>query len=45
MENKRLSEIAHELAAIASAGKWYTKNKFDIEHYENILKLSRELLV
>ncbi|MBO4681968.1 MAG: NUDIX hydrolase N-terminal domain-containing protein [Clostridiales bacterium] len=44
MENKRLSEIAHELAAIASAGKWYTHNKFDIEHYENILKLSRELL-
>ena len=44
MENKRLSEIAHELAAIATAGKWYTKNKFDTEHYENILKLSRELL-
>ncbi len=44
MENKRLSEIAHELAAIATAGKWYTKNKFDTEHYENILDLSRELL-
>lgn len=44
MENKRISEIAHELAAIASAGKWYTKNKFDLEHYEDILKLSRELL-
>ena len=44
MENKRISEIAHELAAIASAGKWYTKNKFDVEHYEDILKLSRELL-
>ena len=44
MENKRISEIAHELAAIAAAGKWYTKNKFDLEHYEDILKLSRELL-
>lgn len=44
MENKRLSEIAHELAAVATAGKWYSKDKFDTEHYENILKLSRELL-
>ena len=44
MENKRLSEIAHGLAAIATAGKWYTKNKFDLEHYEDILKLSTELL-
>lgn len=44
MENKRLSEIARDLAAIATAGKWYTKDKFDLEHYENILKLSTELL-
>lgn len=44
MENKRLSEIAHGLAAIATAGKWYTKNKFDLEHYDDILKLSTELL-
>ena len=44
MENKRISEIAHELAAVASAGKWYTKGKFDREHYEDILRLSRELL-
>lgn len=44
MENKRLSEIAHELAAVAAAGKWYTKDKFDREHYEDILRISRELL-
>ena len=44
MENKRISEIAHALAAAATAGKWYTKDKFDLEHYEDILKLSRELL-
>ena len=44
MDDKRISEIAHELAAIATAGKFYTKNKFDTEHYENILALARELL-
>lgn len=40
----KISEIAHELAAIAAAGKSYTKNKFDIEHYDDILKLSQQLL-
>ena len=44
MENKSISEIAHALAAVATAGKWYTKDKFDLEHYEDILNLSRELL-
>ena len=44
MEDKRVSGIAYRLAAIATAGKFYAKNEFDKEHYENILKLSRELL-
>ena len=44
MEDKRVSEIAYRLAAIATAGKFYAKNDFDKEHYENILELSRELL-
>lgn len=44
MEDKRVSEIAYRLAAIATAGKFYAKNDFDKEHYENILELSKELL-
>ena len=44
MDDKRISEIAHEIAAIATAGKFYAKDKFDVEHYEDILALSRELL-
>ncbi len=39
-----ISEIAHELAAIAAAGKSYTGNRFDIEHYNDILALSQKLL-
>lgn len=44
MEDKRVSDIAYRLGAIATAGKFYAKNDFDKEHYENILELSRELL-
>ena len=39
-----ISEIAHELAAIAAAGKSYTGNRFDIEHYNDILALSQSSL-
>ena len=40
----KLIEISHELQAIASAGRLYTKNKFEKERYERVLELSAELL-
>ncbi len=41
---KSITDLAHAIAASAAAGKYYTKNRFDKEHYENILKYSREIL-
>ncbi len=36
-------EIAHQLQSIAQAGLTYTENKYDVERYEQILQLSKEI--
>jgi len=41
---KTLTELAHAIEASAAAGRHYTANKFDIEHYENILGCAQKLL-
>ncbi|MCR4689310.1 MAG: NUDIX hydrolase N-terminal domain-containing protein, partial [Saccharofermentans sp.] len=41
---KSITELAHSIMASAAAGRYYTRNKFDKEHYDNILKCAQEIV-
>jgi len=38
-------DIAQNLQSIAQAGLTYTENKYDVERYEQIMQLSKEIIV
>ena len=44
-EKYKWIEIAQQLQSIAQAGLTYTENKYDVERYEQIMDLSKHIIM